>query len=139
MHKFFFQGFTNLMADQYERPVYTQAWFWFLAVGILIFSIGVIIYDVRSTLDNTWWVLVMIIGGTILMVTGFLLAIFEWWSRENGVKLDLFPMESIALINEQPQQCEQLKTMYSPPAILQNPATTHPPRTRPNPVQNCDC
>ena len=128
------------MTDQYEKPVYTQVWFWLLAIGILIFSIGLIIYDVRSTLDNTWWVLVMIIGGAILMVAGFLLAIWEWWSREHGVRLDLFPMESMTLVSDQPQQCEKPQTIYSPAPILQTPVTTvHPPRTRPNPVKDCDC
>lgn len=63
-------------------PIYTNLWFWLLAIGLLFFAIGVIIWDVRSQLANTWWVWLLIAGGALLFILGLILAIYNWWRRE---------------------------------------------------------
>ena len=65
-----------------EYPVYTSLWFWLLAIGLLFFAIGVVIWDVRSQLANTWWVWALIIGGAALFIIGLIIAIYTWWRRE---------------------------------------------------------
>lgn len=72
-----------------EYPIYTNLWFWLIAIGILLFAIGLIIWDVRVNLDQTWWVWVLIIGGGLLLLIGLILAIWKWWSQDgNSMTLD---------------------------------------------------
>lgn len=73
-------------------PIYSNLWFWMIALGILFLAIGLIVWDVRVNLSESWWVWFLIIGGAILLIIGLVLAIWQWW-RQDGLDVDLFDEE----------------------------------------------
>ena len=83
-----------------EQPIYTQLWFWLLAIGFLFFAIGLIILDVSANLSSTGWVWALIIVGIIFLFAGFFLAIWQWWNNEYS-HLDILPTEVIPIVQVQ--------------------------------------
>jgi glucan phosphoethanolaminetransferase (alkaline phosphatase superfamily) len=78
-------------------PVYTHLWFWLIALGVLFLAIGLIVWDVQSRLNQTWWVWLLIIGGAILLLIGIFLAFWTWWSNQ--------PTPEMVMIQHSPQEC----------------------------------
>jgi len=70
------------MADC-EYPIYSNLWFWLIAIGFLFLAIGLIIWDVRARSKQIWWVWALIFGGLFLFIAGLGLAIWQWWSQYN--------------------------------------------------------
>lgn len=69
-----------------QYPLYAQLWFWLIVIGILFLAIGLIVWDSRSRLVETWWIWVLIVGGAILFVLGLVLAIWQWWSKNRDME-----------------------------------------------------
>lgn len=61
-------------------PIYTQLWFWLVALGILFLAIGLILWDTLVRVNQPWWIWALMVGGGILLAIGLFLAIWRWWS-----------------------------------------------------------
>ena len=66
-----------------EYPIYSNLWFWLIAIGFLFLTIGLIIWDVRVQSEQIWWVWALILGGLFLLISGLGLAIWQWWCQYN--------------------------------------------------------
>lgn len=115
-------------------PIYTNLWFWLIAVGILLFAIGLIIWDVRVNLDQTWWVWVLIVGGGILLLIGLILAIWQWWNQDgDSATLDDYDCDQETVMNYEAEKnldCVPQPPPPSPPARRPCPP---PPSPSPSP------
>ena len=103
------------MADC-EYPVYSNLWFWLIALGILFLAIGLIIWDVRAQLAESWWVWTLIFGGALLLIIGIIIAVWQWW-RQDGLDVDLFDEEPIPNACPAPVTAQRTTTTTQAPPV----------------------
>lgn len=97
-------------------PIYSNLWFWMITIGILFLAIGLIIWDVRAQLSESWWVWVLIIAGLILLTIGIFLAVWQWW-RQDSLDTELYdvePMTSCPNPKRAVKQTTTIREMGSP-------------------------
>lgn len=65
-------------------PVYAYYWFWLLALGVLFIIIGFIIWNSINPNNTPVWVWVVLFGGFVLAILGFILFIWQWFIQSNN-------------------------------------------------------
>ena len=60
--------------------VYTEIWFWFIIVAIILLVVALILWFTIQNEDYRWWIWVFLIGGFALLIIGIIWGAVSWKS-----------------------------------------------------------